>query len=127
ASLILPVPVVESLQPPDHAETPKRDLVRARVVAHVGGLAGSVGEELEPVVAGAELVRNPGAGRAGNDAAGLDRVLLVAQHDRSLAVQHYEELLLERMAVQRGRLLSRGDRVVLHPGGPRTNRHAEVP
>ena len=67
----LPVPVVDPLDLEPRLDPAQRDLARAWVVDDVVGLARAEGEQRQPVVAGAERMRDAGSGRAGDDAAGL--------------------------------------------------------
>src|SRR4051794_19749103 len=103
----LAVPVVELLQPADHAEPAERDLLRARVPAGVVGDALAEAEQDEAVVAGAEGVRLPAAGRPGDHVTAAHRRLLVVHERGAGAVEHDEQLLLRRMAVRRRRQLPR--------------------
>src|SRR5579859_459668 len=115
------VPVVEAFDPADDADAPEGDLVRARVVADVVGLSRAVGEEGQAALAGPEGMRNAGAGRAGDDVEAPHRVLVVAQQQRAVPVEHDEDLLLGRMAVRRrGRLPGvELDQVQAGPAGSR--------
>src|SRR4051794_19430673 len=117
----LAVPVVELLQPADHAEPAERDLLRARVPAGVVGDALAEAEQDEAVVAGAEGVRLPAAGRPGDHVTAAHRRLLVVHERGAGAVEHDEQLLLRRMAVRRRRQLPRLDPYLLqaHRDGAR--------
>src|SRR5579859_6853221 len=100
-ALLFSVPVVEALDAADDADAPERDLVRARLVADVVGLSRAVGEEGQAAVARPEGMRDTGAGRAGDDVEAPQGMLVVAEQQRAVAVEHDEDLLLGGMAVRR--------------------------
>src|SRR5262245_31815480 len=106
------VVVVEVLEPCDQPEPAEVDLVRARVVADVVGPPRPVGEKRQARLAGAKRMRDPRPGGTRDHMAGPDRLLLVGdagadalrarmELQRSLAVEHDEDLLVGGVAVRR--------------------------
>ena len=73
---LFPVPVVERLDPADHADAAPEDLVRARVPADVVRLARAPRDQRQAILARAERVRDSGAGRARDDVAATDLLCL---------------------------------------------------
>src|SRR5438132_5717173 len=90
---LLVVPVLDRLDAADHAQSRDRDLARARVEADVVRLAGAVGEQCDPALAGREAVRDRGTGGARDHAAGAHVVGLIAQPANTLPLEHDEQLL----------------------------------
>src|SRR5581483_2969368 len=132
--LWLPVEVVEVLDAADHAEPAPRDLVRARVEAHVVRLPRPVHEHRAAVVAGDEVMRDPGARRARDDVARPQVVRLVhgtafgparrrREVERRRALEDDEDLLLLGVAVRDGTDLAGCD---LLPGEPREDGAVET-
>ena len=122
----LAVPVADGVDAEADAEAAQRHVARARVVGDVVRSARSERQQHEAVGAGAEGVRDPGPRRARDDAAGAHRVLVIAEQQRSVAVEHHEQLLLGGMAVRRRRQLARRDREVREADQHRAERAAEV-
>src|SRR5215211_5412597 len=84
----LAVEVAERLDAEADADAAQRDLLRAREVRDVVRLARAERDEREPLLAGPEGVRDAGARRAGDDAPRPHRMLLVAEQQRPLALEH---------------------------------------
>src|SRR5581483_5156159 len=116
----LAVPVVEVLDTADHAEAAERDLVRARVEAHVVRPARAVDEHHAALVACSEPVRHAAARRTRDDVAGLELVLFPLrtaiglerrrpEMKRRRALEDDEDLLFLGMAVRDRARLPRQD------------------
>ena len=123
----LAVPVLEPLEPGDDSNAAERDLARAGVEGDVVGLTGPVGEVREPARAASKRMRDTRSGGPRYDMAGPDRVLVLAQQERSVSLEHHEQLLLRRMAVRRGAELAgrHGDEV--QPRAHRADRPCRDP
>src|SRR4051794_2791186 len=87
---VLAVPVVESRDARHQADAAEVDLVRARVVTDVVGVAGSVGKHRHPRVACAERMGDARRRGSRNDVSRTDRMLLVAQHADPVAFEDHE-------------------------------------
>src|SRR6188474_14814 len=115
ARSLLAVPVVELLSHPrDQAEADEEDLLRARVVADVPGIAGAVHQERHARVSAAERVGDACPRQTAHDRACADRVLrhhpfLLPEQEVTVTIEHDEDLLLGGVTVRRGVQLSRED------------------
>src|SRR6185503_20674748 len=94
------------------ADSAEPDLVSARVVDDVVGLARPVRQVGETVVIGLEEVWNRSPGRAGDDASPPHLRALVPKSDRPRALEDDEEFLFRSVAVRRIALASWPDRHV---------------
>src|SRR6185369_8759572 len=94
------------------ADSTEPDLVGARVVDDVVGLARPVRKVSEAVVSGQEGVRDGSPGRAGDDASPPHLRALIPENDRPRALEDDEELLLRSVAVRLIALGSGRDRHV---------------
>src|SRR5205807_9821281 len=98
-SQLLALPVIQLLEPADHAEPAEIDLAGAGVVADVVRLAGAVGQHADAALARADGVRDARPRRSRHHAARPHRVRLLAQLADAVADQHDEQLLLGGLAV----------------------------
>src|SRR5687767_4251311 len=95
------VPVVQLLEAGHEADAAEIHLAGAGVVGDVVRLARAVREVREPALAGAERVGDSRAGPPGDDASRRYPMLVLAEEQRPLAVEHDEDLLLGRVAMGR--------------------------
>src|SRR4029450_7583137 len=103
------------------------DLVRARVVTDVVGVAGSVGKHRHSRVACAGRMGDARRRGSRDDVSRTNRMLLVAEDADPVAFEDHEELLLRRVAMLGRAQLSGRDPVVVDPGVDGAGGHAEIP
>src|SRR5712691_5401150 len=131
---LLALPVVELLDAADDADATPEDLLGAWVPADVVRIARAPGDQCQAGVAGAERVRDAGPRRTRDDGSPAHRMLFRLgrrwhrrrQLERSLALEHDQDLLLGGMHVRRTGEHTRIQLDVLQAGPARARSACEI-
>src|SRR6266550_8915852 len=131
---LLALPVVELLDAADHTDAAPEDLLGAWVPADVVRIARAPRDQRQAGVAGAERVCDACARRTSDDGTPADRMLFRlgrrwhrrCQHERSLALEHDQDLLLGGMHVRRAGEHARIQLDVLQAGPARARGAGEI-